>query len=245
MRLTKAVLKNTFPNFTDVALNSTQAQIDAVVTAAPAILAYLVQPGMISDWGGATAPSGWLGCDGQSLATTGTYAALFAAIGYTWGGSGASFNAPNLMSHFRRHRDTAGLNYAGAVGTLQAPANLAHTHGVNINSGAESADHTHTSGSLYTGNMSANASHSHQEYFPNGGGGAAWYTGTAGTSASMLVGVYTAPTNTDHTHAIAGSTGGMSVAHYHNVSGTTAGGSADNANEARPYSATVLTCIKF
>lgn len=34
IRLIKSVLKNTFPNWTDVALNSTQAQIDAVVTAA-------------------------------------------------------------------------------------------------------------------------------------------------------------------------------------------------------------------
>jgi hypothetical protein len=32
---------------------------------------------------------------------------------------------------------------------------------------------------------------------------------------------------------------------YHNVAGNTAGGSQDNANELRPYSATVLSCIKF
>ncbi|MGJ3244926.1 MAG: tail fiber protein [Elainellaceae cyanobacterium] len=39
--------------------------------------------------------SGWLLCDGASYSTT-LYPALFAAIGYTYGGSGNSFNVPDL-----------------------------------------------------------------------------------------------------------------------------------------------------
>jgi microcystin-dependent protein len=38
---------------------------------------------------------GWLLCNGQSLSTS-TYSGLFAQIGYAFGGSGASFSAPDL-----------------------------------------------------------------------------------------------------------------------------------------------------
>lgn len=52
-------------------------------------------PGIMSDYGGPTAPFGWLLCDGTSYPTA-TYPNLFTAIGYTWGGSGANFNVPNM-----------------------------------------------------------------------------------------------------------------------------------------------------
>jgi len=44
----------------------------------------------------ANAPSGWLLCNGQSV-TTAAYPALSAVIGYSYGGSGANFNVPNLI----------------------------------------------------------------------------------------------------------------------------------------------------
>ena len=50
-------------------------------------------------WFTATPPANWLICDGSSLSTT-TYAALYAAIGYTYGGSGPNFNLPNLQLNF-------------------------------------------------------------------------------------------------------------------------------------------------
>ena len=53
--------------------------------------------GSLIMFAGSSAPTGWLLCNGQSLSTTGTYAALHAAIGYTYGGSGASFNVPDLL----------------------------------------------------------------------------------------------------------------------------------------------------
>ena len=40
-------------------------------------------------------PMGWLRCEGQSLRVD-QYQVLFAVIGYTYGGSGATFNLPNL-----------------------------------------------------------------------------------------------------------------------------------------------------
>jgi len=44
-----------------------------------------------------SAPKGWLSCNGASVSTT-TYATLFAKIGYTHGGSGSSFNLPNISA---------------------------------------------------------------------------------------------------------------------------------------------------
>lgn len=52
--------------------------------------------GTIVPWSTSTAPTGFLKCDGSSISTT-TYAALFAVIGYTYGGSGASFLLPDLQ----------------------------------------------------------------------------------------------------------------------------------------------------
>lgn len=50
-------------------------------------------------------PNGWLLCNGASLARTGTYADLFAAIGTTYGGSGSNFNLPDYRAMFLRGLD--------------------------------------------------------------------------------------------------------------------------------------------
>ena len=55
-------------------------------------------PGEIRMWGGTTAPTGWLLCDGSVVSQT-TYAALYAVIGafYNTGGEGAdNFRLPNF-----------------------------------------------------------------------------------------------------------------------------------------------------
>ncbi len=59
--------------------------------------------GMIIPFGGTTAPSGWLACDGSVVSRT-TYAPLFAAIGTTWGvGDGSTtFAVPDLRGAFLR-----------------------------------------------------------------------------------------------------------------------------------------------
>jgi microcystin-dependent protein len=243
LRLIKATIKNTFPNFTAAPLNSTQAQLDAIA----ALLVNGVLrangaafPGMIADYAGASAPSGWLVCDGQAVSRT-TYADLYAAIGTTWGGGDGSttFNVPNLQNRFRRHRN--GGSYAGAVGNLQNPANLAHTHAASGTTAAASNDHTHAFSGT-TAAMNSNQSHSHS-YTRRGG--ALRQDGTQVASvASQDVSDTTGSTNIDHTHNFSGTTGGVSATHTHTFSITTAGGSADDANESRPFSATVLSCIK-
>lgn len=56
-------------------------------------------PGLMSLYAGVAAPSGWLLCNGNSVAVA-TYQNLFNTIGYTYGGSGANFNLPNLSNRF-------------------------------------------------------------------------------------------------------------------------------------------------
>lgn len=56
-------------------------------------------PGLLSPYAGAgIPPGGWLLCDG-SLHNVTDYPALFAVIGYTYGGAGTQFAVPNLIGH--------------------------------------------------------------------------------------------------------------------------------------------------
>ena len=80
-----------------------------------------VQIGFISMYGGATPPPNWLMCDGSSLATTGTYAALFAVLGYAFGGSGANFNLPNLQNAFPYGAAAVGLGATGGEAAIRSP----------------------------------------------------------------------------------------------------------------------------
>jgi hypothetical protein len=97
---------------------------------------FLVVPGTIISFGGATAPAGYVPCDGRSLATTGQYADLFAAIGYVWGGSGATFKAPDFRGLFLRGSGNnasakiAAGSFAqgGAVGTISVDGFRSHNH---------------------------------------------------------------------------------------------------------------------
>jgi len=68
-----------------------------------------VAAGIVSDYAGGSIPFGYLFCDGSSY-STGSYPALFAAIGYTFGGSGGNFNVPDA-----RGRATIGAGQGGGL----------------------------------------------------------------------------------------------------------------------------------
>ena len=93
-----------------------------------------VPPGSLMDWAGGDPPPGWLECNGQTLATA-DYPALFAAIGYTYGGTGASFQLPNCKGRVTVHRDAGDGDFAadghvcGAKGHALAASEMpAHAH---------------------------------------------------------------------------------------------------------------------
>ena len=67
-----------------------------------------IPAGVIMDYGGSAAPTGWLECDGSAVLRTGVNANLFAAIGTTWGaGDGATtFNLPDFRGRTRIGRGT-------------------------------------------------------------------------------------------------------------------------------------------
>jgi microcystin-dependent protein len=78
------------------------------------LLGTFVPPGVVMPFAGTAAPSGWLLCDGTEYSQTGTYAALFAAIGSNWNTqkkqsdntsyttTGCNFRVPDLRGIFLR-----------------------------------------------------------------------------------------------------------------------------------------------
>ncbi len=74
---------------------------DGTLTAAKFAAGVATPVGTMSMFGGSSAPTGWLMCDGSAVSRT-TYAALFAAIGTAFGaGDGSTtFNLPNLQDAF-------------------------------------------------------------------------------------------------------------------------------------------------
>ena len=89
-------------------------------------------PGMIVAYGGSTAPTGWLACDGSTVAKA-DYPALHAAIGATWGAGGeTTFVLPNLVGRTLRGGFVGQL---GGSDTVALPAPGAHTHLYNHTTG--------------------------------------------------------------------------------------------------------------
>lgn len=84
--------------------------------------------GMVAAFARNTAPAGWLKANGAAVSRT-TYAALFAAIGTTFGvGDGATtFNLPDLRGEFIRGWDDGrGIDSGRAFGSLQRGSLLSY-----------------------------------------------------------------------------------------------------------------------
>jgi microcystin-dependent protein len=130
-------------------VNATDVAIKSYVDAA-------IPPGCVFWFAKTIPPTGFLECNGASLSTT-TYAALFAVIDFTFGGSGGSFILPDLRGAFIRgwdHGRGFDTNTPSRVfGSFQTFANATHTHAIT------QTNHTHgiTGGSNF--NVSTGSGH--------------------------------------------------------------------------------------
>ncbi len=89
-----------------------------------------VPPGTVITFAGASAPTGYLACDGSDVSRA-TYPDLYTAIADTYGaGDGAStFGLPDLRGEFVRGVDGGrGVDSGRALGSFQADEIKAHTH---------------------------------------------------------------------------------------------------------------------
>jgi microcystin-dependent protein len=191
------------PTLLNAALTGTPTAPTAAVgtsTTQIATTQFVQQAGLTGEvkmWATGTAPSGYLFCNGQSVSTT-TYAALFAVIAYTYGGSGGSFNVPDFSG-----RMPIGVNgtytlasTGGAATTTLSTTNLpSHTHTFSATTGSPNNDLNHRH---YVGSRDSTAD--------NGGNYAQEFVSDAGSGYGPNT--YTNYVDLNHTHGVSGTTGG-------------------------------------
>lgn len=113
------------------AANNSYAYIESIEAYVPTVSNNTNPSGAMVMFGGSVAPAGYLLCDGASVATA-TYPNLFAAIGYTFGGAGASFNVPDMRGASPAGAGTSTGYSVDETITLGAKTDdifQAHTHG--------------------------------------------------------------------------------------------------------------------
>ena len=104
-----------------------------------------IPTGTITPWSQATAPSGFLECDGGAVSRT-TYSALFAVIGTTYGaGDGSTtFLVPDLADKTAVHKSgTKAFASTGGANTVTPTGNVAGSTANATLSTAQLASHTH------------------------------------------------------------------------------------------------------
>lgn len=174
-----------------------------------------------------SAPAGWLKANGAAVSRE-TYAALFAAIGTSFGvGDGSTtFNLPDLRGGFLRGWDDGrGVDDGRVFGSIQESANKYHNHG-GISQPAGAHGHTAWTDSQGEHRHTTNA-------------GADIGSGMAVAAGNPRPPRYTLGTATDY-----------SGSHGHNVGIGTVGNhehyiNNDGEIESRPINMALLACIKY
>jgi microcystin-dependent protein len=177
--------------------------------------------GALQGFAGASAPAGWLICDGSAVSRT-TYATLFAAIGSTWGaGDGnTTFNLPD-------YRGKVLVGAGGGFSLAAVGGEASHTLSTSeVPSQSVTVTGTTGGGSAHTHGVT-DPGHTHT--VPIG------YTG-AGTVGSVSGASSTGSFNESTASSTTGVTIGSESAHTHSLSasGSTNGGGGAH-NNMQPY----------
>jgi microcystin-dependent protein len=161
--------------------------------------------GVIQQYAGTAAPTGYLLCQGQAVSRT-TYAALYAVIGTTYGtGDGSTtFNVPDL-----RQRVPVGKHSSGTFNTLGGTGG-AESHTITT---AQLPAHNHAVGTLAT-NSTGSHSHTLQPYSAGGVSGSTCTTASCtgdrvmynSDGKLMTDAARTTSSDGSHSHSISGST---------------------------------------
>lgn len=138
-------------------------------------------PGLMALYAGENDPSGWLICNGRSLSVS-QYQPLFQKIGYSYGGSGANFNLPDLVGRTVFGLDSMEASPAGRV-TVSGSNTLGGIAGLSQHTLTQAQtpllSHTHTvtgtfsvpTGANRTGNNSdRNTGKPRRDFNTNSGG---------------------------------------------------------------------------
>jgi len=117
----------------------------SIVSVAPPV-------GSITMYGGSSAPTGWLYCNGQNVSRT-TFANLFSAIGETFGaGDGSStFSLPDLRDRFALGDKNIGASDTGRIGNFDTDIGDSGGSDEHQLTEAEMPSHNHTYGRIRNG----------------------------------------------------------------------------------------------
>lgn len=176
-----------------------------------------VPVGTIIAYSGATAPKGWLLCDGTEKKTD-DYPRLSTALGSTWGTASANhFKLPDLRGRFLRG---AGAGTTGLTGTnipelgkTYGDQNKSHKHGVTV------GDHSHNYDDIYYSESAGHASDHGVPTTPVNGN-----VGSGDSDGDNVGWIKSHPTHASKSTVTLANEGGV---------------------EARPYNAAVTYIIKY
>jgi microcystin-dependent protein len=198
------------------------AKVNADLDTIDAVMGAAMPIGGLLDFAGATAPAGWLLCDGATYAIA-SYPKLFAVISTRYGGDGVNnFRVPDLRGRVAAGAGTAtdaggvagGFSLAQAAGYFQWTLTASQLPAAPITIDAV-GDHTHT------GYTDVQGSHTHTGTTDTQGDHSHTYSGAYYVSGGVNVGSGPFPSGGTGTTSIAG-------AHQHNLS-INAGGSHQHA----------------
>ena len=182
-----------------------------------------VPSGSVFTHASTTIPSGYLECNGASVSRT-TYAALFSAIGTTWGStSGSDFRVPDLRGEFVRGFDNGrGVDSGRSFAASQGSQYGQHNHGGSVSGNTGNDTHTHTT------KLDNNRVFGYKQTGTNTDGETSPYGNPGNIPGWSISGNLTS--NDTHSHTVS-----LSIA---NAGGTS------NSSETRPRNISMIYIIK-